>query len=286
MPSRLTSDRWADPEVDSPAEIDVLIPTAGRAAELAVTLAGLAAQDDPPFRVIISDQSDEAPGTEHPAVEAMIRVLRAQGRTVEVHRHLPRRGLAEQRQFLFECSSAPAVLYLDDDVWLEPGQLERMSHALDRLGCGFVGEAVQGLSYLDDERPEQQSRFELWNERVEPERVRRGSPAFQRWPLHNAANLAHIARRIPLSNEGWAAYKIAWVSASRQSARFPIPWPRCSHRATMRPTTRRPRPRCRASWSCTPAHPCRRGGGPPRVTGRPCTFCTRPASRLSSREDP
>jgi hypothetical protein len=88
MPSRLTSDRWADPEVDSPAEIDVLIPTAGRAAELAVTLAGLAAQDDPPFRVIISDQSDEAPGTEHPAVEAMIRVLRAQGRTVEVHRHL------------------------------------------------------------------------------------------------------------------------------------------------------------------------------------------------------
>ncbi|WP_082495603.1 glycosyltransferase [Agreia sp. Leaf335] len=207
----MTSDRWADPKVGSPVDIDVLIPTVGRPAELAVTLAGLAAQDDPPFRVIISDQSDDAIGTAHPAVEAMVRVLRAQGRTVEVHRHLPRRGLAEQRQYLFDCSSAPAVLYLDDDVWLEPGQLETMSSALDTLGCGFVGEAVQGLSYLDDERPEQQSGFELWSAKVEPERVRRGLPAFDRWPLHNAANLTHIARRIPLSSHGWAAYKVASV---------------------------------------------------------------------------
>jgi len=211
MPSRVTSDRWAEPRLDAPVDIDVLIPTVGRAAELAVTLAGLAAQDDPPFRVIISDQSDDALGTTHPAVEAMVRVLRAQGRPVEVHRHLPRRGLAEQRQYLFECSSAPAVLYLDDDVWLEPGQLERLSGALDTLGCGFVGEAVQGLSYLDDERPGQHTGFELWRERVEPERVRRDSPAFNRWPLHNAANLAHIARRIRLPSDGWAAYKIAWI---------------------------------------------------------------------------
>jgi glycosyltransferase involved in cell wall biosynthesis len=211
MSSRLTSDRWADPQVDAPAEIDVLIPTVGRTAELAVTLAGLAAQDDPPFRVVISDQSDDAIGTGHPAVQAMIRVLRAQGRPVDVHRHLPRRGLAEQRQYLFEQSSAPSVLYLDDDVWLEPGQLQRLSTALRSLNCGFVGAAVQGLSYLDDERPEQQARFELWNDGVVPERVRRGAPAFDRWPLHNAANLAHIARRTPLPDDGWAAYKIAWV---------------------------------------------------------------------------
>lgn len=211
MSSRLTSDRWADPPRDSAAEVDVLVPTVGRPAELAVVLAGLAAQDDPPFRVIISDQSDDASGTTHPAVQAMVRVLRAQGRTVDVHRHLPRRGLAEQRQFLFEQSSAPSVLYLDDDVWLEPGQLQRLSSALGSLRCGFVGAAVQGLSYLDDERPEQQAGFELWEDVVAPERVRRGAPEFERWPLHNAANLAHIARRTPLSPGGWAAYKIAWV---------------------------------------------------------------------------
>jgi GT2 family glycosyltransferase len=211
MSSRLTSDRWAEPPADTTVDIDVLVPTVGRSAELAVTLAGLAAQDDPPFRVIISDQSDDAAGTGHPAVQAMIRVLRAQGRPVEVHRHLPRRGLAEQRQFLFECSSAPSVLYLDDDVWLEPGQLHRLATALDTLHCGMVGAAVQGLSYLDDERPEQQASFELWGEGVQPERVRRGTPGFDRWPLHNAANLAHIARRTPLPGYGWAAYKIAWV---------------------------------------------------------------------------
>src|SRR5690606_38621453 len=106
--------------------IDVLIPTAGRAAELAVTLAGLAAQDDPVFRVVISDQSEGAPTAEAAAVQAMIRVLRAQGRNVQVLRHLPRRGMAEQRQFLLEQAIAPRVLFLDDDVWLEPNALERL----------------------------------------------------------------------------------------------------------------------------------------------------------------
>lgn len=211
MPSRLTSARWADTVATPEVEVDVLIPTVGRTAELAVTLAGLAAQDDPPFRVIISDQSDDTRHVEHPAVQAMVRVLRAQGRPVELHRHLPRRGLAEHRQYLFDLSSAPSVLYLDDDVWLEPGQLERLHTALRTLRCGFVGAAVQGLSYLDDERPDQQASFELWNDVVVPERVRRDGPGFGRWPLHNAANLAHIARRTHLPDDGWAAYKVAWI---------------------------------------------------------------------------
>jgi hypothetical protein len=42
-------------------------------------------------------------------------------------------GLAEHRQFLLEQSTAAKVLFLDDDVWLEPGALERMNEALDRL---------------------------------------------------------------------------------------------------------------------------------------------------------
>ena len=58
-----------------PAVLDVLIPTADRAAELAVTLAGLAAQDDPPFRVVVSDQSADDSTIAAPAVTAMVRVL-------------------------------------------------------------------------------------------------------------------------------------------------------------------------------------------------------------------
>jgi GT2 family glycosyltransferase len=217
--SRRGSERWALPDAQRPDEhpvaIDVLIPSFERGAELAVTLAGLAAQDDPPFRVIVSDQSPE-PVAEVPAVAAMVRVLEAQGRAVRIHRHLPRRGLAEQRQFLFEQSSADAVLYLDDDIWLEPGTLSRMSNALDELGCGFVGSAPQGLSYLGDDRPHQRTSFEPWEGAVLPERVRRGTPAFERTALHLAANLAHVAAEHAAelaSGPGWIAYKVAWVGA-------------------------------------------------------------------------
>lgn len=208
---RRPSSRWAESAPPAEFEIDVLIPTAGRVAELAVTLSGLAAQNGPGFRVTVSDESDEGLGVAHPATQAMVRVLEAEGRPVRLLRHQPRQGLAAHRQFLFEHATAEQVLFLDDDVWLEPEQLDRLSTALRTLDCGFVGAAVQGLSYLDDERPDQQRAFELWTEQVGPERIRRGSPGFERWPLHNAANLTHIARRTPLPESGWAAYKIAWV---------------------------------------------------------------------------
>ncbi|WP_261165087.1 glycosyltransferase family 2 protein [Microbacterium sp. Marseille-Q6965] len=210
MTSRRTAGAWATPSAPADPVLDVLIPTAGRVAELAVTLAGLAAQDDPAFRVIVSDQSDHG-APSHPSVAAMRRVLRAQGREVQVHRHLPRRGMAEQRQFLLDRSSADAVLLLDDDVWLEPGQLQRMHEALVELQCGFVGMAVQGLSYLDDDRPREREAFEPWVGPVQPEEVRRGTPAFDRWRLHNAANPAHLARDVDLPERGWLAYKVAWI---------------------------------------------------------------------------
>ncbi|MBO0983883.1 glycosyltransferase family 2 protein [Rathayibacter sp. SD072] len=193
--------------------IDVLVPTVGRRAELAATLAGLAAQDDPPFRVMISDQSDDAVAENDPTVLAMLRVLEAQGRAPFVSRHLPRRGLAEQRHYLLSLSNAPAVLFLDDDVWLEPGTLLRLHEALERLGCGFVGSAVQGLSYLEDERPHEQAAFQPWDDAVVPERVRRGTPEFDRWPLHNAANLTHLAARLDVAEGDWRAYRVAWLGA-------------------------------------------------------------------------
>lgn len=151
--SRRSSEQWARP-AGMPGEVavDVLVPTCNRPAELAVTLAGLAGQTDPAFAVVISDQSTGDPGWEHPAAAAMVRVLEAQGRPVTLLRHLPRRGLAEHRQFLLEQSAADQCLFLDDDVWLEPGALARLSGALDELACGFVGMAPQGLSYLNDRR--------------------------------------------------------------------------------------------------------------------------------------
>ena len=208
--SRRTAGAWAREHAPQTPRVDVLIPSRDRPSALAVTLAGLAAQDDPPFAVTISDQS-VSPVSDDAAVAAMARVLRAQGRQVTVLRHTPARGMAEQRQFLLMQASAEHVLFLDDDVWLEPGSLQRMCDALDTLGCGFVGMAVQGLSYLGDHRPHEQAVYEPWDGPVQPEHVDRDSPEFARHKLHNAANLAHLAAELTLDARDWHAYKIAWV---------------------------------------------------------------------------
>lgn len=207
-----SSEQWARP-MGRPDDVvvDVLVPTCNRPAELGVTLAGLAGQAEPAFAVVISDQSAGQPAWEHPAAAAMVRVLKAQGRPVTLLRHLPRRGLAEHRQFLLDQSTAAQCLFLDDDVWLEPGALERLSGALDRLQCGFVGMAPQGLSYLADRRPEQTAVFEAWHGPVVPERVRPGEPGFERWPLHSAANLSHLSADLSLQPGEWVPYRVAWL---------------------------------------------------------------------------
>ena len=211
--SRRSSREWGTPAAPGPAAVDVLIPTAGRIAELAVTLAGLAGQDEPGFRVIVSDQSEDE-ASAHPAVQAMARVLRAQGREIVFLRHLPRRGMAEQRHFLLSRAMAESVLFLDDDVWLEPGQLERMWDALQTLGCGFVGAGLIGPSFAEDRRPHEQP-FEPWpGGRVQPENVVPESTGWDRYRLHNAANLHHLRERLEAETGERPAdtlYKVAWV---------------------------------------------------------------------------
>ena len=208
---RHTSANWASGHTIEDAALDVLIPTCDRPAELAVTLAGLAAQEGPVFRLVLSDQSDGPPAWENPPAASLLRVLRAQGTAVELHRHLPRRGLAEHRHFVLEQARADKVLFLDDDVWLEPGALARMSDALDALGCGFVGMAPQGLSFLDDRRPGQTGTFTPWQGPVTPERIRPGEEGFERWPLHSAANLSHLSTELGLKSGQWIPYKVAWL---------------------------------------------------------------------------
>jgi GT2 family glycosyltransferase len=207
-----SSSHWAQPAKPAgKVTVDVLIPTCDRPAELGVTLAGLAAQQRSEFRVVISDQSSGAPAWECPAATAMVRVLQAQGRPVELLRHLPRRGLAEHRQFMLEQAGAEKVLFLDDDVWLEPDALKLLGDALDQLDCGFVGMAPQGLSYLSDRRPDQTGAFSPWEGPVLPERIRPGAEGFERWPLHSAANLAHLSTDLGLRSGEWIAYRIAWL---------------------------------------------------------------------------
>ena len=204
-------------------EIDVLVPTKDRPVELATTLAGLAAQTGPGtprFRVIVSDQSEGPASADTPSATTLVRALRHRGTAVELERHLPRRGMAEQRAFLLSRASAPAVLFLDDDVWLEPGVLARLHRARRELGCGLVAAAMQGLSHLDDRRPDECATFAPWEGPVEPETIAKEDAAWQRWRLHNAANGMHLAQDAGLDAPGAPvppperrlAYRIAWAA--------------------------------------------------------------------------
>jgi GT2 family glycosyltransferase len=187
---------------------EVLVATCDRAEALGVTLAGLAAQ--PPPRLVVADQS-VTPVADHPVVAAMLRVLERSGTDVEVHHRCRRLGVAEQRAFLLGQARANRVLFLDDDVWLHPWATGVLEEALDELGCGFVGMAVQGLSYYGDRRLDELAPFEPWDGQVRPERVRRGSSAWRRYSLHNAANPAHLAEMSRASPQHWVPYKVAWI---------------------------------------------------------------------------
>ena len=44
-----------------------------------------------------------------------------------------------------------------------------------------------------------------------PERIAPDGPGWERWRLHNAANLVHLAQRLGLREGEWRAYKVAWV---------------------------------------------------------------------------
>lgn len=190
--------------------IDILIPTYRRPGALAVTLTSLIAQTYRNFRVVISDQTEDSNPVESGEVQAVLRVLRVRGHQVEVYKHLPRRGIAEQRQFLLDKATAPYALFLDDDLILEPYVVEQLFVTMQEESCGFVGSAVIGLSFINDVRPHQQ-KIEFWDGSVQPEIVKPDTPEWERWRLHNAANLYHVQQSLGLTPNQRRKYRVAWI---------------------------------------------------------------------------
>jgi hypothetical protein len=143
----------------------------------------------------------------------MVRILRHRGHPVLLDWHHLRRGVAENRANLLAHSRARYVLFVDDDVWLEPGTVSRLLTAIRNLRCGLVGNFPHGLSYVDDYRPGQESGYEEWTTRPEPERIVPRGPEWTRASVHAAANLLHVQQRLRLEPGEWRAYKIAWIGA-------------------------------------------------------------------------
>lgn len=193
--------------------VDVLIPTCGRRTGLAVTLTSLYGQDFRDFRVTVSDQSaDGEESTRGVEFDTLVRALRRRGNEVRVHRHLPRRGMAEHRQFLLEQADAPYVHFLDDDVLLDAPVMRRMLDVIREEGCGFVGCAAPGLQFLDDVRPHQQH-IELWKGPVRPEPFEPGRIPIERHYVNSAANALHLEDRLAPNGET-VRYKVAWVGGA------------------------------------------------------------------------
>ncbi len=100
------------------ATVDILIPNYNRPAALAITIASLISQTYRDFCVVISDQTEDFDSGLIAEVTAVLRALRSHGHSIEIHKHLPRLGMAEHRQFLLDQVTAPYALFLDDDLVL------------------------------------------------------------------------------------------------------------------------------------------------------------------------
>jgi len=192
------------------AAVSVLIPTYERAESLAMTLSGVAAQTVPDLQVVVSSQGRHK-AEDSPVARAVGRVIAARGGSVEWHHREPR-GIAEQRQFLLERAKAEPILFLDDDIFMEPWAIERLLSVLEAEKCGFVGAFPAGLTFLNDVRPDQHV-FEPWKGPVRPEVVEKDGRGWKRWHLHRAANLYHVAQRLDLPPGRFLRYKVAWVGS-------------------------------------------------------------------------
>jgi glycosyltransferase involved in cell wall biosynthesis len=195
------------------ALVDVLIPTCNRKTGLGMVLASLLGQTFTDFDVTVADQSDDdTAALESIEIQTAARALEYHGHRVRLLRNVPRLGMAQQRQFLLEQSSAPYLHYLDDDVLLEPQVMERMLGVLRAEGCGFVGCAATGLEHHHDVRPHQQD-IELWQGPVRPEPFAPDTIPWDRHKVNNAANALHLAERLAVGGEP-VRYKVAWVGGA------------------------------------------------------------------------
>jgi glycosyltransferase involved in cell wall biosynthesis len=191
-------------------KIKVLIPTYNRTEALTVTITSLCFQTYKNFDVVISDQSEEDLLKDDPSFQTAVNLLRTRKHKVEIFRNLPARGMAQQRQFLLNHSNAIFSLFLDDDLILEPYVINNMRKVIEGEHCGFVGNAVIGLSYKREIRYHQHN-IEFWEGPVKPEVVIPKSPEWDRHKVHNAANIYHIQKKFNLTEEAPRKYKVAWV---------------------------------------------------------------------------
>src|SRR5581483_841260 len=190
-------------------KITILIPTYERSDALTTTLTSLIGQTSQDFDIVIANQSEKNL-SDSAALRAIFRILRFHNHDVTVYKNLPRKGMAQQRQFLLNRSKSIYSLFLDDDLFLEPFVVQKMINAIEEEQCGFVGQAPIGLSFVHDIRPQEQQ-ITFWETKVKPEKITPHGKGWNRHILHNAANVLHIAQSLQITKNNPRKYKVAWV---------------------------------------------------------------------------
>lgn len=191
-------------------EIHILIPTYKRAKALAVTLTSLYYQSEASFDIVIADQSDDDVLEKDQTIQTIKRLLEIKGHAVSILKNLPPKGMAQQRQFLLDQSTSKYSLFLDDDLIFDSYVVRNMKQTLEKQQIGFVGCAVIGLSYKNDVRPHQQE-IEFWQDEIRPETILPKSSEWERYRVHNAANIYHVEQKFNATPDNPIPYKIAWV---------------------------------------------------------------------------
>ena len=175
-----------------------------------MTLSGVVSQNIADLQVVVSSQGRHR-AEKSPVARALGRVIQARGGSIEWHHREPR-GIAEQRHFLLGRAQAEAVLFVDDDIFMQPFVIQNLLSVLQTDGCGFAGAFPAGLTFVNDVRPEQQ-KIELLEGPVQPETIVKDGPGWERWHLHRAANLYHVARNLALPPGEFLRYKVAWLGS-------------------------------------------------------------------------
>jgi glycosyltransferase involved in cell wall biosynthesis len=121
--------------VTGPPTLSVILCTKDRPGELRVVLQCLAGQTRPPDEIVVVDGSGD---------DRTRRVVEEKSLATPVrYRHVAPARLTRQRNVGLRVASGELLLFVDDDVVLEPDYVEEVEAAFRRDAAGLIG-AVQG----------------------------------------------------------------------------------------------------------------------------------------------
>ncbi len=143
--------------------ISVIVPTYGRDEPLRDTLVDLLTQDHPDYEILVIDQRPN----HSPAIQQYLDQLAADGK-IQLYL-LEWASLPGARNFALRRAQKDIVLFIDDDVRLEPSFLTAHARNYERSDIGAVAGRVFDRMKLADAKNQRQTDEELVIDQLPPE---------------------------------------------------------------------------------------------------------------------